>query len=364
MVEVGVNLWRRLGVEEAKPIRAVEWLQRAANAGSTDAKRVLGALYYFGGPAAEDVDRVPDDDGQAILWWAQAAEGGDSSAQRSLGIMFEEGEGLASPQPQIAERYWRLAAYGGNIDAQVEFAERILSGRVLLKPENGPGEVVELLQLAMTLGSSKAALRLAKIYRKGELGFQVRPENAIKYAYRAIDLATQAGSPTAASAIRSDNPLDEVSAGILLAEMAANGEAVDSRGQPLLKEDERERLERFYGRPDPESKQVRVRSLKVKMDCGGIRPELKTIWVWDWGREEAPTESQFRFFESKNPPCVSIKVPADEKRGAKKTTARDTLRALWEAVRKDNKLSFADVVAAQAEAAQNTAPKGNSKSRR
>jgi hypothetical protein len=46
------------------------------------------------------------------------------------------------------------------------------------------------------------------------------------------------------------------------------------------------------------------------------------------------------------------------------TTARDTLRALWDAVRKDNKLSFADVVAAQAEAAKNTSPKANSKSGR
>ena len=152
----------------------------------------------------------------------------------------------------------------------------------------------------MTLGSSKAALRLAKIYRKGELNFAVRPEEAVKYAYRAIDLASQAGTATLATTIRSDHPLDEISAGILLAEMAANGEAVDSRGQPLLTQDERDRLERYYGRPDPETKQVKVRSLKVKMSCG-FREELKTIWVWDWGREESPTELQFRYYESQKP---------------------------------------------------------------
>ena len=47
------------------------------------------------------------------------------------------------------------------------------------------------------------------------------------------------------------------------------------------------------------------------------------------------------------------------------TTARDTLRALWDAVRKDNKkLAFADVVAAQVDAAKNSDSKSKSKSGR
>jgi hypothetical protein len=367
MVQAGLGLWTcRCTGGDFKPIRAVEYLQRAANAGSIEAKRYLGALYYLGGNAYEERDRVPDDNTQALLWWAQAAEGGDPIAQQDLAIMFEDGEGLASAQPQIAERYWRLAAYGGNVDAQVEFAERILSGRVLLKPENGPSEVVQLLKLAMTLGSSKAALRLAKIYRKGELNFAVRPEEAVKYAYRAIDLASRVGATNSTTTIHADHPLDEVSAGILLAEMAANGEAVNSRGEPLLTDDERERLERYYGRPDPDTKQVKVRSVKVWMVCGGFRNEFKTIWVWDWGREESPTEMQFRYYESQSTSCISPPVASGEKRGSKMTTARDTLKALWDAIRKDKSqtLAFADVVAAQAAAAKNSNSKSNSKSGR
>jgi hypothetical protein len=48
------------------------------------------------------------------------------------------------------------------------------------------------------------------------------------------------------------------------------------------------------------------------------------------------------------------------------TTARDTLKALWDAIRKDKSqtLAFADVVAAQAAAAKNSNSKSNSKSGR
>jgi hypothetical protein len=259
--------------------------------------------------------------------------------------MFEAGVGLAAQQPQIAERYWRLAAYGGDVQAQVEFAERILGSRVLVKPENGPGEVVELLKRAMTLGSSRAALRLAQIYRKGELGYAVRPEEAVKYAYRAIDLASQAGNPGAFGVATSNNPLDEVAAGILLAEMAAGGQAVGADGQALLTQDERDRLERYYGRPDPDTKLVKVRSVKVLMDCGG-QTYYKYLWVWDWGRDESPTEFQFRYYESQQPTCRPHYDPANPR-----ASSREALKALWEVVRKDNRLSFPDVVAAQVEAA-------------
>jgi hypothetical protein len=145
---------------------------------------------------------------------------------------------------------------------------------------------------------------------------------------------------------RYDNPLDEIAAGILIAEMAANGEAVNSQGQPLLTQDERDRLERYYGRPDPETKTVRVRSLKVWMTCNGGRPETKYIWIWDWGRDESPTEPQFRYYESQR--CVPYMDTVG--RDGKKVNTRETLKALWELVRKDRKYAFPDIVAATAEA--------------
>jgi TPR repeat protein len=341
MVQFGVLLYCGCGTER-NPVRAVEWLRRAANAGSNDAKRQLGFIYFSGGWARLEERQLQPDLTQALLWFAQAAENGDPDSQHALAYMLEAGRGVNSPQPQLSERYWRLAAYGGNVPAQVEFAERILSGRVLLKPENGPSEVVQLLKQAMTLGSSKAALRLAKIYRKGELGYEVRPEEAVKYAYRAIDLAGQGTGKT--DLTDSNDPLDEVAAGILLAEMAASGEAVNEAGEPLLTQEERGRLERYYGKPDPETKQVKVRWVRIPMRCG-TRDLVKYFWVWDWGRDESPTESQFRYLEAQRTPCH----PIDQVTRDRRTNVREALNVLWDVVHKDPKLSFADVVAAQAE---------------
>lgn len=339
MVQFGKFLYFGLGTSDRNPVRAVEWLRRAANAGSNDAKRQLGWVYLQGGGVHYNINKeriVQPDPTQALLWFAQAAENGDPDSQHLMAYMLEDGEGVNTPQPQLAERYWRLAAYGGEVSSQVEFAERILSGRVLIKPESGSAEVVQLLKQAMTLGSSRAALRLAKIYRKGELGYEVRPAEAVKYAYKAMDLA---GEPTDSNDLTgANNPLDEIAAGILLAEMAANGEAVDEAGQPLLTQDERVRLERYYGKPDPETKQVKARWVKVIMQCGFSR-RLKYLWVWDWGREESPTESQFRYYETQQPACRPLQA-----------NLREAFSALWDVVRKDQKLSFAEVVAAQAEA--------------
>lgn len=340
MVEAGWYLCRR---SDSDPSRGVYWLAKAAttpNSGSDGAraKRLLGILYFFGIDSAKgSADNLQRDRAQALLWFAQAAEEGDTWAQLNVATMLENGNGLTMQQPQLAERYWRLAAYGGNVNAKVEFAERILSSRVLLKPENGPGEVVQLLQEAMELGSSRAALRLAKLYRTGEFGYQVRPEQAIKYAYRAIDLAQQQfGDRGTLRGSEEDNPLDEIAAGILLVEMAANGEAVDQDGKPLLTQDERDRLELYYGRPDPETKTVKVRSLKVHMTCG-----TRYIWIWDWGRDESPTEMQFRYYQEQTPRCEPVVAKT-----------RETLKGLWDIVRKDKKFAYADIVSAQADAAE------------
>jgi TPR repeat protein len=351
MVESGWYLCQR---QDPDPLRAVYWLTKAANtpnsgADGAIAKRALGILYYRGCySTSKEADALPRDYAQAVLWFAQAAEDNDTVGQFNLALMLEQGMGLSTQQPQLAERYWRLAAYRGDVDAKVDFAERILSNRVLLKPENGPDEVVTLLDEAVKLGSSRAALRLAKIYRTGEFHHEKQPEKAIKYAYKAISLAqAQVAGNASVQGSQNDNPLDEIAAGILLAEMAANGEAVDANGKALIEPEELNRLELYYGRPDPDTRKVKVRSLKVLMKCGRFDDErvgytVDYIWVWDWGREESPTEMQFRNYESKPPFCAP-----------REKATRATLNSMWKLVHddKDNRFAFADLVASQADAA-------------
>ena len=335
MVEVGEALWYGLGPPDGKrnPRRAVEWLQRAAAAGSNLARTKLGLHYFYGFLHYENNEinpiSVKADPSQSLLWYGRAAENGDPAAQYELAWMMGEGWGLPNPQPEISERYYRLAAKGGNEDAEIEFADRLLSGHALVKPENGSEEAIDLLQRALSQGSARAAQRLANIYRNGLLGEEKSPAKAMNYAYRAIELSTTA-DPTK----EDGNPFNEIAAGITLAEMAENHEAEDINGNPLLTKDEIERLERFYGKVDPLTKKVKLRWLNVplysdKNDKDNVL--WKPIWIWDWGRFESPTEPQFRSLEAQYP-------------GWNQNDAlRRTLVAIFERAKK-NKVAFADLV--------------------
>ena len=191
MIENGVGLINGRGQAGLirNPRRGVEWLQRAADAGSTRAMLELGWVYERGRSSTNENNDVAQDPQLALLWYGRAAEGGDSKAQVKLAEMMEVGSGLPSPQPEIAERYWRLAAHGGSAFAQVEFADRLRRGLLLAKEEYGEKETIRLLQQAMSQGSAQAAAALAEIYRKGEVGEEKNPVEAMKLAYHAIDLA-------------------------------------------------------------------------------------------------------------------------------------------------------------------------------
>lgn len=301
MVEHGLALKTGRGqpFSRANPRRAVEWLLRAADAGSLRAKYELGRIYYKGATCGcdetvQNTTNVGRDTELALLWFSRAAEEGDTYAQVRVAQIMEAGNGLPSQQPEIAERYWRLAARSGDAYAQVEFANRLHSGLLLVKEEYGEHEVINLLKRAMSQGSAQAAVQLAHIYRNGEVGVEKNPIEAMKLAYHAIDLAVLADPTTSEG-----DPYYEMDAAHLLVDLVNSGEAVNAMGQPLLTPEEIDRLEHYYGAADPVTKKMKVRVFKVPIFCDPAEawyfPEQ--IWVWDWGRSEAPTELQIRFLE-------------------------------------------------------------------
>jgi len=311
----------------ANPRRAVEWLQRAADAGSLHAKYQLGWIYYRSGYTEEESTRVNRDRELALLWFSRAAESGDSDAQVMVAKIMEAGSGLPNPQPEIAERYWRLAARSGDAYAQVEFADRLRSGLLLVKEEYGEKEVVNLLRRAMSQGSAQAAVELAQIYRNGELGVDKNPIEAMKLAYHAIDLAVLADPTTAEG-----DPYYEMGAAHLLVDLVKSGEAVDGMSRPLLTPEEIDRLEHYYGAADPATKKMKVRGFKVPIFCEPTEtwylPEQ--IWVWDWGRSESPTELQIRYLERTTGCPYNVDL-------------RATLIDVYSQARK-NKVAFADLL--------------------
>jgi len=321
MVEYGRMLDRGSGQPDSKPNRrrAIEWLQRAADSGSLRAMYYLGRIYDHG----QGRDLL-----LALLWYGRAAEAGYSDAQVRVAQIVEKGEGLANPQPEIAERYWRFAANHGDPFAQVQFADKLRSGLLMVKEEYGQGEVVTMLTRAMSQGSAHAAVALAQIYRKGELGEDKNPVKAMEYAYHAIDLAVLADPTTL-----DGDPYYEFSAGHLLVEMAKGGEAVDALGRPFLTPEEIDRLQRYYGTVDPATKQVKVRGFRMPVFCDSDQEWYVPvqIWVWDWGRSEAPTEFQIRYYERLDGCTYN-------------TSLRATLIDIYSQAKK-SKVAFADLLA-------------------
>jgi TPR repeat protein len=349
--QVGRRLLYGNGVDK-NPRRAVEILQHAADAGSVPAKIELGNAYFDGGYSSDPNFNVNSNLALALLWFGRAAEANSSVAQRAVALMLEHGWGASSPQPELAERYWRFAAYGGNEDAEVEFAERLRLGHVLAKPENGDAEAIRLWERAESQGSARAALALARAYREGSFGVERKdPVLAMEYAYQAIDLSVKASPLT-----EDGNPFYEFAAGHLLAEMAVTGEASSTDGQPLLSKDEVDRLERFYGKVDPATKTVKARRLTTQLTCYRYGSTIwKTnryydFWVWDWGRDESPTEPQLRSLEYQSG-CGDNQ------------DLRNTLSASY-LLSKKNSVAFADLIMEQIKTALAASDVDQARSRR
>ena len=366
MVEMGRALVAGQGI--SNPRRGMDWLQRAANQGSGRAKWLLGVYYYLGADdrseGVQGVNAVTPDLTLSLLWLGRLADTRDIDALALLAGIMQDGSGLSSAQPEIAERYWRLAAYGGDASAQATLADRLRRGFALVKQEYGPREPVILLRRAVKQGSAQAALALAQIYRDGEFEEKKNPVNAMRYAYQAIELAVQNDKVVETRG----EPFPEMGAAHLLSEMAKDpkGGAVDARGRPLLTPDEVDRLEHFYGAVDPKTGKVKIRRLDVKLNCEyGRRYDRRKrrwfpiatserreeIWVWDWGRPESPTEFQFRNLERKVPACSHNEV------------LRRTLIDIFEQAKK-SKVSFADLVDQKVRTAKNQAVAPVEKERR
>ena len=358
MVELGDALINGRG-QAQNPRRGLEWLQRAADAGSVRAKFLLGMTYLKGkicGCGGEDSPNSQRQDPDlALLWFGRVAETGDSDAQAILARIMERGIGLLNPQPEIAERYWRLAAYGGSESAQFEFADRLRRGFLLVKQEYGEREAITLLQRAMSQGSPQAALALAQINRNGELGQEKNPIEAMRLAYHAIELAVLTDPMT-----EEGNPFHEIGAAHLLVEMAKSGEATDAMGRPVLTQEEIGRLERYYGTVDPVTKKVAIRRLYVPVTCrirrsGNGRNDVswtnrEWLWVWDWGRAESPTESQMRNIERTS----GCSDNAD---------LRNTLVDVYQQAKK-NKVSYADLIDQKIKTAQGLSEPAKSSGKR
>lgn len=98
--------------------RALEWYRRAAEQGNAMAQSNLATMYLFG-------KGVPRDTNAALEWSRKAAQQGNAVSQARLGAMYFAGDGV--PQDALQAEYWlEQAATQGYSQAQLHLGTMLL----------------------------------------------------------------------------------------------------------------------------------------------------------------------------------------------------------------------------------------------
>jgi TPR repeat protein len=124
----------------------------AAQAGSVDAERSLGAAYMDGAG-------VRQDDAQAFAWLSKAAQAGDAASEERVGALYLEGRSVAKDYGQ-AMRWFQKAADQGNVEAERLLAFGYLWG---LGVGQDRARAIALYQKAAAAGDAEARAQLRRL---------------------------------------------------------------------------------------------------------------------------------------------------------------------------------------------------------
>lgn len=152
---------------------AIEWLQRAARAGSASGRYYLALNQQCG-------HGLPRDERAAAALLELAAEQGDARAQLALGRALSEGRGVAQ-DPHAALAWHRAAASRGYRRAQYDLGLLLAGGA---GSEQDDEEAASWIHAAAEQGLARAQFTLASLYERG-LGLAQDPQLAQQWLERA-----------------------------------------------------------------------------------------------------------------------------------------------------------------------------------
>jgi TPR repeat protein len=110
----------KLELDARNYAQALRPLQKAAEAGNSDAMNNLGLLYQNGEGVAQDY-------AQARQWFQKAADAGNAWGMYNVGEMYEKGQGVVQDDARACEWYQK-AAEAGNVTAMRRLGELYTSG--------------------------------------------------------------------------------------------------------------------------------------------------------------------------------------------------------------------------------------------
>lgn len=169
---------------------ATRWYRLAAEAGLPAGQHALGLTWwnghYWTGRALEGSYD------EAVRLFELAAESGHAPSYLYLGLALDYGYGV-TPDPLLAEQWYRRAMEAGSLEAIYRLAELTGSERAA---EPDPERAHALLEAAASLGSVDANRRLGEMTWRGD-GVMRHPLKAIDY----LEVAAGQGDATAMTLI-------------------------------------------------------------------------------------------------------------------------------------------------------------------
>ncbi|NLC23447.1 MAG: sel1 repeat family protein [Oxalobacter sp.] len=137
--------------------KAVEWYQKAAEAGSNTAMYLLAVMSIEGLGTEQDY--------AAALRWAQKiADSGDGSGYMLLGMLYESGSGVPQDDTKAAQYYGYATREARDIGARYRLGMLNLEGKGV--PKN-PARAIEWLESAASQGDRHARYQLGYMYFTG-----------------------------------------------------------------------------------------------------------------------------------------------------------------------------------------------------
>jgi TPR repeat protein len=136
--------------------KALPLLQKAADAGDTNAMNSLGWLYANGKGVTQDY-------GKAREWYQKAAAAGNTNAMNESGWLYQNGYGVAQDYGKAREWYQK-AADAGNTEAMYNLGLLYTKG---LAGARDYGKAHEWFQKAADAGNTRAMNELGGLYEKG-----------------------------------------------------------------------------------------------------------------------------------------------------------------------------------------------------
>ena len=156
--------------------KAMEYFQKAADAGNVEGWRGLGNLYAQGLGVKEDSSR-------ALEYYRLAAAQGDAKSYYNLAIMYESGEAMEKDIGKAVEYYEKSGSLGFS-DAYATLASMYYHGGEV---EQDRVRAVEYYRKAAELGNASSCWTMGRLYEKGETVEQ-DPVKAAEYYQKAADL--------------------------------------------------------------------------------------------------------------------------------------------------------------------------------